>query len=167
MSAMDEFFNGLSNWVHVLKYPEVWISRRGLGALVAIALSCGWFLASCFDFTRRRQLYASLAFAAVTPLVWHGARIFYWHYGNGKKVGISGVLLRVPMSEWVETREQLARLCETYSQEQKVILKEIFPKVVDGRDRLSGEFRSIFEYHAGDHLRQQHAAVEFSPMRLS
>ncbi|MGD0904283.1 MAG: hypothetical protein ABR924_15200, partial [Terracidiphilus sp.] len=40
---------------------------------------------------------------------------------------------------------------------------EIFPKVVDGRDSLSGELRSIFEDHSCDHLRQQRAAVEFSP----
>ena len=45
-------------------------------------------------------------------------------------------------------------------------INEIFPKVVDGRDSLSGELRSIFEDHSCDHLRQQRAAVEFSPMIL-
>jgi len=43
----------------------------------------------------------------------------------------------------------------------------IFPKVVDGRDSFSsGELRSIFEDHSGNHLRQQRAAVQFSPMVL-
>jgi hypothetical protein len=45
--------------------------------------------------------------------------------------------------------------------------KEIFPKVVDGRDSSSGELRSIFEDHSCDDLRQQRAAVELSPMILS
>ena len=46
-------------------------------------------------------------------------------------------------------------------------IPEIFPKVVDGRDSSSGEFGSIFEDHSGNDLRQQRAAVEFSPMILS
>jgi hypothetical protein len=48
----------------------------------------------------------------------------------------------------------------------KAMGKEIFPKVVDGRDRSSGEFGSILEYHPSDHGWQQRAAVEFSPMIL-
>jgi hypothetical protein len=66
-----------------------------------------------------------------------------------------------------EPRDLIRRLLTSSGQHLGLVVVEIFPKAVDGRDRSSGLFfDSVYELNVVNHVAEQAGAVEFSPSFL-
>jgi len=131
----------LRDWVGDLRYRETWITAPGLFALIAIAGTITTWVLSFFTIDPRLRLACILGVGAATAIGWWVARPIYWRWGFGRKVGISYDLYKMPMHEWAETRRQLARLCESFSPDQKIHLKLIPTRMTENAERMSAAQR--------------------------
>jgi len=116
-------FEKLSAQLAPLKYPEVWVTRSGLVALLVVVLPIAELAALLRDSWKPWQLLIVAGVALLTTLAWWLGRSIYWRIGSGRKVGISCDAYKLPMDDWIETRRQISLLCESFAPEQKVHLK--------------------------------------------
>jgi hypothetical protein len=130
----SELLGQLRDLLQTLKYRENWVNPRAAWTLAPIGcvIGCVSFLG---DLPFLAKVLSPLLLALGFVVIWWIAREIYWRTGTGKRIGLCFDGGAHPPDDWVEVRNELAKVFENTSLNSKVSLRVFPPSMTDTQPR--------------------------------
>jgi hypothetical protein len=122
---MGDFLGELLDRLLSVLRPDSWVDRSSGLIIAALLALTSWLISYELRLEWYLQCLIPLAGFPLFLLLWFLARELYWRRGKGRKIGICYEGFKVPIEDWVKTRQELRKLFRANQLTRKISLRHI------------------------------------------